>query len=148
MRNHHDLVSESAGLEQKGKLRHQLGAANACGGPSCCWCPGPPGPPGVGLPLSQRGLEVQMPAALAMRAGGVLKLERATACLHPQPGSGPAGDPLFRASWPSTAFPTVPLKTLLVPGQPLGFGSEETSVFQRRSWYWPSTLHLLMWMKD
>lgn len=58
----HDLVSESTGLEQKGKLWHQLGAANALGGSSCCWSPSPSGPLGIGLLFSQRGLEVQMEA--------------------------------------------------------------------------------------
>lgn len=76
----HDLVSESTGLEQKGrnstrpnlpscfprpltlfplssgKLWHQLGAANALGGSSCCWSPSPSGPLGIGLLFSQRGI--------------------------------------------------------------------------------------------
>lgn len=51
-----------------------------------------------------------------------------TACLHPQPGSGPAGDPLFRAPRPSAAFPTVSLKGLMAPGQHLSFGSEDPHV--------------------
>lgn len=51
-----------------------------------------------------------------------------TACLHPQPGSGPAGDPLFRVPWPSAAFPTESLKALMAPGQLLSLGSEDPHV--------------------
>lgn len=81
-----------------------------------------------------------------MRAGGVLKLERAysvssTAWIRASWG------PFLQSPvalcclprWPSAAFPAVPLKTPVAPGQLLSFGSEESPVFQRRLWYLPST---------
>lgn len=43
------------------------------------------------------------------------------ACLHPHPGSGPTGNPLFRAQGPSAAFSTVPLKALMAAGLSLSF---------------------------
>lgn len=85
----HDVVSESAGLEQNGekwtppslpscfprpltlpplstgKLWHQLGATDAFGGPSCCWSPSSPRSPGSGFPLSQGGTSLLLTPSLS-----------------------------------------------------------------------------------
>lgn len=114
------MVSESAGLEQKGELQHQLGATNAHRRPSCCWNPGPPCSPGFGLSLSQRGLEVQM-EALLWRLEVPPNWREPAACLHSQARRGPAGNPLFRVPCPSVAFSNVPLKALMAPGLLLSF---------------------------
>lgn len=121
----HDLVSESAGLEYNGILRHQLEATNALGGPSCCWSPCPPRAPGFGLSLSQGGLEVQM-EALQWGLEVPSNWKEPAACLQPQPESGTAENPLFRGPRPSAAFSTVPLKALTAAGRTApSFGYEE-----------------------